>query len=106
MTNEEKNLLQRLASGVFDGIVGDSIETSGGSTVWKAIKNGIPRQFKKGPGGKFFNGKENERYEGVLHTLDEWVTDEEKLAFLRKFGWLMKDAAVKTYSAKFKPGHK
>lgn len=102
MTNEEKGLLQRLASGIFDGDVGDSIETSGGSTVWKTIKNGVPRQLKKGPGGKFFNGKENERYEGVLHTLDEWVTDEEKLAFLRKFGWLMKDAAVKAYSAKHK----
>ena len=102
MTNEEKSLLRRLASGVFDGIVGDSIETSGGSTVWKEIKSGIPKQFKKGPGGKIFNGRENERYEGVLHTLDEWVTDEEKLAFLRKYGWLIKDAAVKAYSKKFK----
>ena len=53
MTNEEKTLLKRLASGVLDGCVGDSIETSGGSTVWKAIKNGIPRQFKKGPGESF-----------------------------------------------------
>ena len=106
MTNEEKGLLKKLASGVLDGIVGDSIETSGGSTVWKAIKNGTPMQFKKGPGGKFFNGKENERYEGVLHILDKWSSDEEKIAFLRKFGWLMKDADAKAYSAKFKPGRK
>lgn len=47
--------------------------------------------------------KENERYEGVLHTMAKWVTDEERLEFLRKFGWLMKDAAVNAYSAKFKP---
>lgn len=60
--------------------------------------------FKQGPGSKFFNGKENEHIEGVLHTLQEWVTDEQKLEFLRKFGWLMKDEAVKAYSAKFKPG--
>ena len=50
-----------------------------------------------------FNGKENERYSGVLHTLQEWITDEQKLEFLRKFGWLMKDEAVRSYSAKFKP---
>ena len=103
MTNEEKKLLQKLASGVLDGFVGDNVTNSGGSTVWKAIKNGIPSMFKQGPGGKFFNGKENERYEGVLHTLQKWVTDDEKLQFLQNFGWLMQDADVKAYSAKFKP---
>lgn len=102
-TNEEKNLLKRLASGVLDGFVGEDLTTAGGSTVWKTIKNGIPTMFKQGPGGKFFNGKENERFEGVLHTLQEWVTDKQKLEFLRKFGWLMNDEAVKAYSAKFKP---
>lgn len=103
MTNEEKKLLQKMASGALDGIVGDNITTSGGSTVWKSIKNGLPAMFKQGPGGKLFNGKENERYEGVLHTLQKWVTDDEKLQFLRKFGWLMQDTDVKAYSAKFKP---
>lgn len=71
--------------------------TTRGSTVWKEIKNGVPAMFK------LFNGKENECFEGVLHTLQEWVTDEQKLEFLRKFGWLMKDKAVKAYSAKFIP---
>ena len=36
--------------------------------------------------------KENERYEGVLHIMAQRVTDEERLEFLWKFGWLMKDA--------------
>lgn len=103
MTHEEKKLLQKMASGALDGIVGDNITTSGGSTVWKSIKNGLPAMFKQGPGGKFFNGKENERYEGVLHTLQKWAADDEKLQFLRKFGWLMQDTDVKAYSAKFKP---
>ena len=49
MTNEEKNLLEKLASGTLDGIIGDDLITSGGSTVWKAIKNGIPAMFKQGP---------------------------------------------------------
>ena len=102
MTNEEKGLLGKLASGALDGVVGNDI-TAGKSIVWKSIKNGIPTMFKQGPSKRFFNGKENERIEGTLHTLQEWITDEEKLEFLRKFGWLMKDTAVKAYSAKFKP---
>ena len=103
MTKEEKNLLQKLASGALDGIVGDDLTTKGGSTIWTAIKDGLPAMVKQGPGGKSFNGKENERYEGVLQTLQKWVTDDEKLQFLQKFGWLLKDSDVKAYSTKFKP---
>lgn len=103
MTKEEKGLLEKLASGALDGFVGDDLVTEGKSTIWKVIKNGLPSMFKQGPSKRFFNGKENERIDGVLHTLQEWVTDEEKLEFLRKFGWLMKDTAVRSYSAKFKP---
>lgn len=102
-SKEEKDLLERMAAGLLDGFVGNDLTTTGGSTVWKSIKNGVPAMFKQGPGGKFFNGKENERYEGILHTLQKWVTDEEKLEFLRKYGWLMDDEFVKAYSAKFKP---
>ncbi len=102
-TSEEKGLLAKLLSGALDGFVGNDATTSGGSTVWTVVKNGVPVRYKQGPGGRFFNGKENERIEGVLHIVKEWATDEEKLEFLRKFGWLMKDAAVKAYSAKFKP---
>lgn len=103
MTKEEKNLLKKLATGALDGFVGNDLTTSGGSTIWKTIKNGVPVMFKQGPSKRFFNGKENERIEGVLHTLQEWITDEDKLEFLQKFGWLMNDSDVKAYSAKFKP---
>lgn len=103
MTNEEKKLLSKLREGLLDGSVGNSSSTTGGSTIWMSIKNGVPKEFKQGPSKRFFNGKENETIEGVLHTLKEWATDEDKLQFLRKFGWLMKDTDVLAYSAKFKP---
>ena len=103
ITNEEMYLLQKLSSGILDGIVGNDLYTSGGSRVWKAIIDGIPRQYKEGPGSRFFDGKENEYIPGVRHVLDEWLSDEEKLDFLRKFGWLMDDPDVNAYSAKFKP---
>jgi len=68
-----------LLSGVLDGFVGGDLTIDGGSTVWTVIKNGIPTRYKQGPGGKFFDNKENVRFDGVLHTLQEWITDEEKL---------------------------
>lgn len=37
MTNEERNLLEKMASGALDGFVGDELTTSGGSTFWKVI---------------------------------------------------------------------
>ena len=103
MTAEEANLLKKLSSGALDGLVGDELTTSSGSSVWSEIKNGIPTRYKQGPGGKIFNGKENERFSGKLHKLQEWETDLQKLDFLQKYGWLMEDADVNEYSAKFKP---
>lgn len=103
VVKEEQNLLEKIAKGLLDGRVGPDFETSGGSTVWKVIKDGVPRMFKEGPGGKIFNGKENESFSGAVHLLQEWKSKEEILEFLRKFGWLMSDPDVKAYSAKFKP---
>lgn len=53
MTNEERKLLKKMASGALDGFVGDDLTTSGGSTVWKGIKNGVPAMFKQGPSEGF-----------------------------------------------------
>jgi hypothetical protein len=102
MTIEEKELLSKLASGTLDGHVGGDLITTGGSSIWKMIKNGVPVMLKQGPTKRFFDGKENIKIDGALHVLQEWSSEEQKLEFLRKFGWLMKDVAVKAYSAKFK----
>ena len=101
-TKEEKKLLEKLKAGLLDGRVGRDLETSGGSTIWTMIKNGLPGCYKEGPGGRFFNGKENERYSGKRHILTEYKTDEQKLFFLKKFGWLLDDEEVRAYSKKFK----
>ena len=103
ITKEEIGLLKLLSSGELDGYVGKTYYTSGGSTIWTVIEKGNPVRYKKGPGGKFFDGKENVRYEGVKHTLAEWKTDNEKLEFLQKYGWLIENDDVKDYSSKYKP---
>ena len=102
MTNEEKTLLKKMNEGGLDGFVGNELITTGGTSICKVIKNGVPIMFKEGPGQRIFNNKENYHKEGVRHILREWTSDNQKLEFLRKYGWLMADGDVKVYSAKFK----
>ena len=103
-SNEEKKLLDRLASGVLDGIVGDELVCHGYKNVYfgKYIKDGIPVSYREGESTRFFNGKENERIEGK-RSEERFETDDQKLLFLQRYGWLMGDEAVRKYSAKFKP---
>lgn len=102
-TNEEKKIIAKVLSGVLDGQVGDDFFTDGGSTVWTMITNGRITRYKQGPGKKFFNGKENEFIEGTKHVLQEWITEDEILTFVQKFGFLIDDLDIKAYSARFKP---
>ena len=103
-TAEEKGLLAKLASGILDGMVGDEREYRGHKSVFcgKYIKNGEPVSYRQGEPLRFFNGKENER---ILWKREEehFDTDDRKLEFLQRFGWLTDDEDAKAYSAKFKP---
>ena len=103
-TKEEKNLLEKLASGLLDGMVGDEREYRGYRSVFcgKYIKNGEPVSYRQGESTRFFNGKENEWLAGKREE-EHFDTDEKKLGFLQKFGWLIDDEDAKAYSAKFKP---
>lgn len=56
---------------------------------------------KVGKSTRFFNGKENERIPGK-RTEERYDTDDRKLEFLQRYGWLIDDPEVRAYSAKFK----
>ena len=103
-TTEEKGLLDKLASGVLDGMAGDEHEYSGYRSVFCGmyIKNGVPVSYRQGESTRFFNGKENERLPGKREE-KHYNTDEQKLEFLQRYGWLIDDVDVKAYSAKYKP---
>ncbi len=103
-SNEEKYLLEKLASGVLDGMVGDERVYRGYKNVYcgKYIKNGEPVSYRQGESERFFNGKENERIPGKREE-EHFDTDEKKLYFLQRYGWLTDDDDVRTYSAKYKP---
>ena len=96
-THEELNLLKKLASGVLDGMVGREKVYCG-----KYIKDGEPVSYREGESSRFFNGKENERISGKRDE-EHYDTDDRKLEFLQRYGWLMDDEDVRAYSAKFKP---
>ena len=68
----------------------------------KYIKDGEPISYRQSESEKFFNGKENERIPGNIEE-EHFDTDEKKLLFLQRYGWLIFDDEVRAYSAKFKP---
>jgi hypothetical protein len=100
----EKIVLEKLSKGLLDGVVGGDFETGNYAkvTLRKIIKNGIPQILRFGPDSKFFDNKENIRVPGKT-SVQLFETVAEKLDFLRKFGFLIKDKDVKAYSALFKP---
>ena len=103
-TNEEMRLLARLAEGKFDGPVGKERVIQGYRNLWHGlyIKDGEPVSYREGESTRFFNGRENETIPGK-RTEEHFKTDDEKLGFLKKFGWLINDDDARAYSAKFKP---
>lgn len=103
-TAEERNLLKKLASGVLDGMIGDEREYRGYKSVFcgKYIKDGMPVSYRQGESTRIFNGKENERIPGKREE-EHYDTDDRKLEFLQRYGWLTDDDDVRAYSAKFKP---
>ena len=103
-THEDLNLLQKLASGVLDGMVGREKVYSGYKNVYcgEYIKDGEPVSYREGESSRVFNGKENERISGKREE-DHYDTDDRKLEFLQRYGWLMDDEDVRAYSAKYKP---
>jgi len=102
--NEEKGLLAKLASGALDGMVGNEKTYSGYKNVYcgKYIKDGVPVSYRQGESSRFFNGKKNERIPGS-RTEERYDTDDRKLEFIQKYGWLTDDDDAKAYSAKYKP---
>ena len=102
-TREEKNILAKLASGVLDGVVGNELECGDYNKVYvgKYIKDGVPVSYREGEGSRFFNGKENEYIPGK-RVEESYDTDEKKLNFMKKFGWLVDDEDTKNYSSKYK----
>lgn len=103
-SSEEKSLLAKLASGALDGIVGNVRTYFGYKNVicGKYIQDGEPVTYREGESHKFFNGKENETIPGK-RIEEHYDTDEKKLEFLQRFGWLTNDEDAKAYSAKYKP---
>lgn len=103
-TDEELNLLAKLASGALDGLVGDVLEYRGYKSVFcgKYIENGEPVSYRQGESERFFNGKENEQVPGRREE-EHFDTDDRKLEFLQRYGWLIDDEDVRAYSAKYKP---
>lgn len=104
MTVEETRLLDKLASGALDGAVGDEREYRSYRSVLcgMRVSDGIPiayRQWK--PADSVYDQIQSDAHD--YQEEKHYDTDERKLEFLQRFGWLMDDDDVRAYSAKYKP---
>lgn len=84
LSDIECNLLLKLKNGRLDGAVGTIMIYSGylNVTCWKEIKNGVPVSCRK--------GKKLE--------IRQYITDQEKLEFIKRYGWLINDEEAREYS--------
>lgn len=102
ISREEEKLLKKLASGALDGGVGDERVYRSYRNVFCGmyILHGEPvsyRQWDPDP----LSVQEEWNAHGHREE-DVYDTDDLKLEFLQKYGWLIDDADVREYSAKFK----
>lgn len=103
ISTEEERLLAKLASGELDGLVGEETPCAEykGTYHGQFIKDGEPVYYIQSEWPRFNNGKENMLIPSK-RAEECFSTDEEKLSFLQKYGWLMGDEDVRKYSSKFK----
>ena len=102
-TAEEKRLLAKLASGELDELVGKETPCAKykGTYHGQFIKDGEPVSYIQSEWPRFNNGRENMLIPSK-RVEECFITDEEKLSFLQKYGWIMGDEDVRKYSSKFK----
>ncbi len=101
----EQIVLEKLETGMLDGVVGKDFQSGSYATVTfrMLIKDGIPQQIRIGADRKYFDNRENVRVEGKKSVEQLYESRALKLLFLQKYGWLMSDPDVREYSAFFKP---
>lgn len=104
MSVEESKLLRLLETGELDGDVGETRTFRIYSSVrcGRYIKNGIPTVFREGRIRSRLIGKEDDS-SPVTREEEECLSEESKLLFLQKYGWLINNEFVRSYSKKFKP---
>ncbi len=99
-TIQENDLLNKMAAGEIDGIVGEPRTASNGVTRWLVIQSGIPRCYFEMPSKKELVNGEIQRTLGMMFSVDCWETEERKLCFLKTYGKEIKDDDVQAYAAK------
>ena len=88
-TLQEKLLLKKLTSGAFDGKVGSVQGKRSGARLHITIADGIP---------SICMARSSDP--GAESTIRQWLTDDEKLTFLKKYGWKINHRLAISYSAK------
>ena len=97
-TVTENELLDRLAVGELDAILGLEIKSKTGITYWFAVRNGIPEMYEEKPAIRSIVNGELFYVPGQVNKIISWETEDRKLFFLRGFGNQMADPQVQAYA--------
>ena len=97
-TVRENELLNRMATGELDGIVGEPLVMKNGALFRLVIRAGIPTRYYEQPTVMILTEGKVERSLGTIVKINAWRTDTEKLRFLREYGDQINDAAAKEYA--------
>lgn len=102
--NLESNLLEKLNKGLLDGVIGSDYKSRSERCISyrNVIEDGIPKSIKLKTDVAFFDSVDNVLVSSVESVIS-FETDDEKLTFIQKYGWLMDDPDAQFYSSFFKP---
>ena len=102
-TEEEIWLLKKLSDGALNGMVGDERIFREYKNVYcgKYIIDGVPVLYKQNEPLKMLTLKKKD-FIIAIREEEYFDSDEKKLEFLKKYGWLIDDDDVKKYSASHK----
>ncbi len=103
-TELERSILTKLDKGMLDGVVGSDYRSKKNKDVIyrNIIENGVPKAIQLKPKDEFFDGRDKVIISDA-ETVVIFETDDEKLTFMQKYGWLMDDPDARFYSSFFKP---
>ncbi len=100
-TVRENELLNRMAAGELDGVVGEPQIMPKGMTIWFVIQKGIPTCYFELPTKLDLEDGKVKRTPGAMLSLKCWETEKKKLTFLREYGKEIKDDEVRTYAEQY-----
>ena len=100
----EIKLLNKLNNGLLNGVIGRDYKSRSEKYIIyrNVIEDGTPKSIRLKTDVAFFDSVDNV-FVSSVESIISFETDDEKLTFIQKYGWLMDDPDAQFYSSYIKP---